>query len=258
MMRPQDMGPHDMPCEAVAASTAPGDWLDAWERGRPMDWIGRGLALLELAGTGMSAERCAALPIGERDRRLLRLRASMFGPNLVGLVECPECAERLEFEAMVDDLVFERPADCDALLTLQLDGLDVRLRLPDSRDLRAATVARDAARALIEGCIVSARRGDAAIEAATLPDDVLVHAADRIAEADPQADVRLALSCAACGAHCRAPFDIVSFAWAELEVRSEHLLWETHVLAQAYGWSERDVLALGPARREAYLRMVLA
>jgi len=31
-----------------------------------------------------------------------------------------------------------------------------------------------------------------------------------------------------------------------------------HALARTYGWSEREILALGDARRQAYLERVLA
>ena len=233
--------------------------ITAWERGQRLGPVERGLILLQLASPALADAQCAAVPIGERDRRLLALRASLFGERLVGLVACPQCGERLELEATTAELTCP-PADVD--LRLARRGYELDLRLPDSTDLRASSVATTdpaaAARALIARCIVSARRGDTAVDAGELPAAVLEDAAERIAAADPQADVQLALSCAACAAPCRAPFDIVSFMWTELEALAERLLWEVHTLAQAYGWSEPEVLALGPARREAYLRMVLA
>ena len=45
---------------------------------------------------------------------------------------------------------------------------------------------------------------------------------------------------------------------APREDLSEHLstlIDDVHRLAAAYGWSERDILALGPQRRAAYLEL---
>jgi hypothetical protein len=77
-----------------------------------------------------------------------------------------------------------------------------------------------------------------------------------MAEADPQADIQLAISCAACSHHWRTTFDIVSFFWSEIEVWARRLLCEVHILASAYGWHEREILGLGPVRRQLYLEML--
>jgi hypothetical protein len=47
--------------------------------------------------------------------------------------------------------------------------------------------------------------------------------------------------------------DPPSFLWREVEARAACLLDEIDRLARAYGWSERDILGLGDARRAAYL-----
>jgi hypothetical protein len=89
-----------------------------------------------------------------------------------------------------------------------------------------------------------------------LPADVLGAVEDQMAAADPQADVRLALSCPACGHQWQEVFDIVSFLWGEVQAWALRLLREVHTLASAYGWSEADILALSPQRRQMYLEMV--
>ncbi len=233
------------------------DLIAAWERGRGLDNVDRGLILLELAWPAVADAERAALSIGERDRRLLGLRRTLFGERMVGLVACPECGERLQLETSTDELTCAAAPFESALASR---GYDLHLRLPGSDDLRIGTDGFDdeaAARALIARCIVSARRGSAPVDAALLPAAVLEEVADAIAAADPQADIRLALSCEACDARCHAPFDIVSFLWTELAARVERSLWEVHTLAQAYGWTESEVLGLGPARRETYLQLVL-
>jgi len=44
------------------------------------------------------------LPIGRRDALLLELREKLFGAELVGVVNCPECGERLQVSQNAVDL----------------------------------------------------------------------------------------------------------------------------------------------------------
>lgn len=77
-----------------------------------------------------------------------------------------------------------------------------------------------------------------------------------VADWDPQADIELALTCPACGAQWRTPFDITAFLWRELEAWAMRTLRETHLLATAYGWSEEDILALSAWRRQHYIGLI--
>jgi hypothetical protein len=79
---------------------------------------------------------------------------------------------------------------------------------------------------------------------------------DALAEADPQADIELALACPACGQVSRHEFDVLAFFWSELQAWARNLLLEVHALAQAYGWTEPQVLALSPRRRRLYLEIL--
>ena len=78
----------------------------------------------------------------------------------------------------------------------------------------------------------------------------------RMAVADPQADVRLAMTCPACGHKWKAIFDIVSFFWSEIDSWVKRTLHEVHVLASVYGWSEAEILHMSAWRRQSYLAMV--
>jgi hypothetical protein len=44
--------------------------------------------------------------------------------------------------------------------------------------------------------------------------------------------------------------------WEEIASRAQRLMDDVHVLAQGYGWTEPEVLALSDARRTAYLERV--
>jgi hypothetical protein len=86
-----------------------------------------------------------------------------------------------------------------------------------------------------------------------LPEAVVQEINRRMAEADPQADVQVTVSCAACGVAWQAMFDIASFLWGEVDRWARRMLHEVHVLASAYGWTEAEILRLGPWRRRVYL-----
>ena len=75
-------------------------------------------------------------------------------------------------------------------------------------------------------------------------------------EADPQADIRLALTCSECSLEWEATFDIVTFLWTEVDGWARRTLFEVHLLASAYGWRESDILALSAPRRRFYLEAV--
>ena len=77
-----------------------------------------------------------------------------------------------------------------------------------------------------------------------------------MAAADPQAEIEISLECPACTCHWTEIFDIDSFFWTELQAWAARILREIHQLASAYGWSEREILALPPLRRNTYLNLI--
>lgn len=236
------------------------EFLDAWERGLHAKQVERGLELLAVARPDIAPDALPDVGVGERDALLLSLREVTFGPDMTALIRCPSCGESLELGFTTADVRHEAPLSPSAALTLQHDGHDIQLRLLTSRDLAAAEEADLAQRRriLLERCVVSTRINGEPASAAQLPAPVAEAAIQRMAEADAQADVQLAMSCAECGHAWRAPFDIVSFFWAELEAWVERTLREVHVLASRYGWTEREILSLSPLRRRQYLDIVRA
>ena len=89
-----------------------------------------------------------------------------------------------------------------------------------------------------------------------LSDDVLDALSADLSRMDPQADVWVSLDCAECGHEWSSPFDVTEYLWAELDAYTRRLLRDVHALAAAYGWSEDQVLAVGPMRRQCYLELV--
>ena len=64
--------------------------------------------------------------------------------------------------------------------------------------------------------------------------------------------------CIACGETWTDRLDVVGYVWEEITERARRLLDDVHGLAAHYGWSEREILAMSGARRDAYLRRCFA
>jgi hypothetical protein len=236
--------------------------LAVWEEAQGHGPTVRALALLAAASPETAWEELAALPLGERDRRLLALRGHALGP-LAGFTRCPTCREPLDIS--LDTRELEAAAglapveDTAAERKLSQDGLDLRFRPADSFDLLAAercAGVEEARLLLAERCLLEARRGGAPVPAADLADEEVAILATGMAEADPGAELLLDLRCPACGHGWWEVLDVASFFWSELEVQARRLLREVYALARAFGWREADILALSPQRRRLYLEMV--
>lgn len=197
------------------------------------------------------ADSAAELPLGERDRLLLRWRRTRWGDAITSITECPRCAAPVE--------VTLSTAELDALPagagggTIERDGIPLRFRCPNSHDLMASRVAKDAEEAeriLWRRCVTAA--GDTPPE----PTGQLRQAvASAMEEADPLAVVSLTATCPACQEPFEALFDVAAFVGAEVEVYARRLLREVHQFARAYGWREADILAMSAVRRRAYREM---
>ncbi|MEM9578074.1 MAG: hypothetical protein AAF999_13800 [Pseudomonadota bacterium] len=217
--------------------------LDLWEASVSRHPIDRALAMLSLAGV---AGPLADLPLGERNWQLMQLRRSRFGDHLSLWLDCPDCGERMTMQFGVSDL----PERAGAPAPVVVDGH--AFRLANSRDLAALVSAADpasAARSLFRACALSPE---------TLPkgaelDRLMREVGTVMDAADPWADLSFAAQCPSCTAAHDVPLDIGDLLWQELEVVARQLLDHVHLLASAYGWSEKAVLALSDTRRAAYL-----
>jgi hypothetical protein len=233
--------------------------LDLWERHHAAHPLRRALALLQAAWPQADVLAWAQAPVGTRDAWLLRLFEELFGPQLRTIADCPQCGERLESNFLTRDIRSREPGPPGPphALHWQDAGCNVDYRLPSTEDLLAAAQSgADAPRLLLQRCIVQARKGRRAIAPDALPETAVAGIAEAMAQADPDADVRLNLRCPACGHGWRLAFDIVSYLWGELSDWARRTLAEVDRLARAYGWSERDILRLSPTRRQLYLELL--
>ncbi len=244
----------------MEALTVP-ELLDAWEQGLGRPQFERALVLLA-ASTDEGADALSRLSIGRRDALLLSLRELTFGPRLTSVSACPACGERMEATFDVAGLRVAPEGDDEQreAFELSVNGYQIHFRLPDSLDqaaLSACVADVGAARdLLLRRCLLTVTHKGEEEGAEKLPQDVLEMIARRMEEMDPQADVRLGLSCELCAHAWEEAFDISSFFCAELDAWANRLLTETHTLARAYGWRESDILMMSAARRQFYLNLV--
>lgn len=233
------------------------DLVQVWEWGQHKHPVDRALGLLTLAQPELDAEQIAALSIGQRNSRLLLLREQTLGSTLNGYAECTQCREKLEFSVEVASLRLPEPAQME--FDLDSQNFSLHCRLPTSRDLAALVGYRNleaARQLLINHCVVEAFCDNQPVDASSLPESLMPELANAIVARDPQAEMRFELECPACGLQWSALFDIVNFFWTELNDRVKRLLYDVHLLAQAYGWSEAEILSMDATRRQFYLDWV--
>lgn len=241
----------------MRALSAP-ELLDAWERGRSLGPVRRALTLLEVACPEASPDELASLSIGRRDADLLALREWAFGSEMAGVAVCPRCKEQLELSFSVAQIRLQSVARTGQAFALTVDGYDLHVRPPNSQDLAAIGEQLEVSlrrRLLLERCLTEAYREAKPVLAGELPANVFSAVEEAIAQADPQADIRLAIACPACDHRWQGVFDILAFFWSEIDAWAVRILHEVHILASAYGWREHDILALSPRRRQFYLEM---
>lgn len=219
--------------------------MDSWERGEAQHPLHRALTLLQAGNPEQSLEELASLPIGERDRRLIALRREWVGSRFEAVSACPHCGEQLEFSLEAADFPL---APAPASVSLTLEGRTADVRVPTTLDILAAVEAPAEERRAV---LISRCAGEhVATEAGKAVEECL-------SKLDPMLDVGLDLACPACGHQWRSVFDIAGYFWTEIADHARRLLREVNILAQAYGWTEPEILALSARRRRMYLGLVL-
>jgi hypothetical protein len=238
----------------MRSPVANSELLRIWEQGSRLHPLDRGLLALSAALPDVAGHTLADWTLGRRNRALVEAHACWFGPKLVGWLACARCAEKMEFEL-----------DSNALAVAEVDGessepatiiVNGRLfRLPTSRDVASVAQEHDprsAAALLLERCLVE--RG----ATTGWSNQDVEEVGQEMARADPMAEIRISLKCPSCGHESSEVLDLAAYLWEEIEGRARQLLFEIHAIARAYGWTEKEILALSDVRRSSYVEMVQA
>lgn len=220
------------------------DALALWESGERMSMLDRAVWLAAVLG-GTGIEAAADLPLPARDRLLLAALRQMGGPSAAVVATCPECGTLHEADVALAPLLETRDAPAPQVT---LGARLAALRPPTSRDLADAVVSGNAAMLAARCCDAPEASADpgaaAAIEAA-------------LDDAFPLLNIMIAMDCDDCGAQFARRFDPVPLLWAQFAARAKSALATVDCLARAYGWSEAEIFALSPTRRQLYREMAL-
>lgn len=239
-------------------SLSASELLNAWEQALVQNPAQQALTLLASACPEMTLEQLSKLSIGQRNARLLQLRSWTFGRQLPSITMCPNCSEHLELIFSINDILIAADGELSETISLSIEDHEVRFRLPQSIDLIDIAGEKDLKmrrELLLERCLLEARFQDEMIPANSLPARVVEAVEERMAEADPNANAEIKLSCSSCNHQWQTKFDILSYFWSEINAWAQRTLREIHLLASTYGWREGEILSMSPTRRRLYLEM---
>jgi hypothetical protein len=239
------------------------DIVLVWEQGEGRQpWV-KAVKILSHVFPDIEEKELLAWSIGRRNTCLLKLRRLMFHSAIESFLKCPGCAKQIGFKVETEDICETgtpgpgEPADREFSLTLE--DVDIRFRTLDSRDLEAVEDGGNAEimrRRLMERAVIQAVKDGNHLDVNQLPDSMMNTLREKMTDThDPGFEIRLALECPACSHKWTVCFDILSYLWAEIKKQAQQLLQEVHILAGAYGWSEKDILDMSAARRQYYLDM---
>ena len=217
--------------------------LTAWETGARCGPLDRAIAVLWAAG---EPDDLAALPLIQRDRRLLELRQATFGNILAAVTDCPECGAPAEVELDARDLAEALIAPAPETIKAGDDAIQVRALT--SRDLAAASsLPEDDVADFLRSQVTGGTNGVSTAVAAKI--DALIEAREAAGE------INISLTCADCEAVWSEPLDVASHLWNEIEAAALKVMAEVAEIAIALGWSESEILSMSDARRSIYLRI---
>lgn len=233
--------------------TAGHELLVLWERALPLR-AGAREALL----AHDDAAQQAPPTIGAQRLRLIEQLQQRLGAYLPLRSRCPACGEQASFtvdlQALVETLA--PAAEATAEQCLAHEGWQLRFRLPVPDELEADDPDVECfVRRLLERCVLGAVEQGEPRALQDVPMTLLDALSRRMDALDPAAQIGFDLDCPACATRWSAPFDPAAALWSLLQGDAERLLLDIDTLAQRYGWSEDQVLALTPTRRQAYLQL---
>lgn len=234
--------------------------LDIWEQANGKEIEAQTQLLLSLSESGAPVEPLSNLTIGERNHRLLELRQQLFGSKIEAYVECPKCNQALDLAFFIDQLGFDHVRGLPAEQVIESGAITAMVSLPNGHDLIALANVETAEKGrelLFSRCLSDLRKDGHAVEVSELDENDLSSLETLIAELDPRMELLFNLSCPACENQWQAPFEVDVYLWHEFDTYVRELLEDIHLLARAYGWSEKEILAMSEKRRRYYVERLL-
>lgn len=231
--------------------------LAAWESGTPAHDLDRALTMLATALPDADREQLAAVPIAELNALLLRLHELTFGPLLNVFGVCARCGAQFEFAVPTAEMA---PREFPASEVAWRDkGRHYRLRAVTADDLLATLGVPEVSAAqdlLLARCLEVSLEISLEVSRATGPNATSSAVRRRFEQLNMAGELSCTVDCPECSSRDLLDLDMARFLWKEVRNAARRLFGEIHQLASVYGWSERDIAEMGPARRAAYLEML--
>ncbi|HMI57819.1 MAG TPA: hypothetical protein VK511_07220 [Gemmatimonadaceae bacterium] len=206
-------------------------------------------------GDAIASDELWALEVGQRTAWMLRIAARSGADSLTFRARCDAsgCGESAELELPIDELLALESHE-SSVLTAQLEQRSVAIRRPTGADqlawvhatfddLHQATFAVASSLLLDEGNEVTNDSELKAIE-------------DALTEHDPLAHFTVSSVCPSCRSQTDHDIDLLALSIEWLSVARARMIETVHALARSYHWTETDIFAVAPWRREHYLRLV--
>ena len=189
------------------------------------------------------------LTVGRGNVELLGLYVALAGPTLAGVADCPSCGAELDVEFDARRLTAPGLDPTGAELAVDVDGRRTVVTVPSIEDLAAGPADGDS---LLVRCLAAG--GDPAADPPAAWSEAARDAVEEaLADADPMAEISVALACPECGIPWTETLDPAAFVWAEVDAEVRRVASDVLELTRAYGWSEAEITGMTPWRRRLYL-----
>ena len=205
----------------------------------------------------------ASLEVSKRTEALLMLAAVSGAPLIEIRLRCSRaaCHEAMEVELSVEELrELQRAAEAEGRVATAIGGERILFRRPTGLDQtawqrRLYADQESAARAIAESLVVEEFR--LAFRRLTAYDRAWPDRLNRtMHDGDPLVDFRMQVTCPFCGTQAGYTVNLIETVIRRLRGIQQTLADMVHRLALRYHWSEAEIFAVAPWRRDKYLALI--
>jgi len=228
--------------------------LHIWENGFGQPNIEKACSILTAASPSANMEVVKKWSIEERDIKLFYLRYWMFGDRFINTANCPQCNEQVEWEMNIEKFsIPPLPLNKEAEFHFSTDDYKILYRLPNSEDLHLTDSEQ-----ILCNCLLEIKKQDKPVSLQKLPETIIESLGKEMEIVSPLSNISLGLNCPECRHQWEMNFDILTYLWKEIDSWAMKILEEVYLLANAFKWSEKDILNMSNRRRRIYLNMIQA
>lgn len=215
-------------------------------------WVSEAILLVleQLANTVPSIEQVRSLCLADRQAIALAWRLQTQQAEQWVSHYCGACGEIFDISIPMDGLPFSPAGEGFPFARLHVNGQELIVRVPDGDDLEALAQISDAQSArehLAQRVIVERESINFSL---TEKEILSIEAA--IESIVPELATEITSDCPECGAANTLLFD----PYEGLVKEIDPLLDDVHLIAQAYHWTENEILSLPEIRRQQYLQRI--